>query len=82
MCFHSTIIVMSLLVKVKLSPKSNLGFIRVKSLCKSINTTKEALLRFAIVLFSGKLIFNRVQGRSYASIKIAIFKTSRRLNTT
>ena len=31
---------------------------------------KEALLRFTIVLFSGKLIFNGVQGHIYASIKI------------
>ena len=33
---------------------------------------KEALLRFTVVSFSGKLIFDGVQGHSYASIKIAI----------
>ena len=30
----------------------------------------------------GKLIFNGVQEHSYASIKIAIYKTLRRLNRT
>ena len=29
----------------------------------------EALLRFTVVLFSGKLIFNGVQGHFYTSIK-------------
>ena len=43
---------------------------------------KEALIRFTVVSFSGKLIFNGVQGHSYASIKIAIFKAVRRLDTT
>ena len=43
---------------------------------------KEALLRFTLVLFSGKLLFNGVQGHFYASIKIAIFKTLKRLDTT
>ena len=43
---------------------------------------KEALLRFTVVLFSGKIIFSGVQGHFYASIKIAIFKTLRRLETT
>ena len=70
----------------KLSPKSNQGFICdwiwVKPSCKSIITTKEALLRFTVVSFLGKLIFNGVQGHFYASIKITIFKTLRRLNTT
>ena len=55
------------LVRVKLSPKSNIGFIceciRVKPSCKSIITTKEALLRFTIILFPGKLIFNGVLGQ-------------------
>ena len=41
---------------------------------------KEALLRFTVVSFSGKLIFNGVLG--YASIKIAIFKTLRSLDIT
>ena len=36
---------------------------------------KEALLRFTVVSFSGKLIFNGVQGHFSASIKIDIFKT-------
>ena len=81
-----TFIVYSLHFKVKLSPKSNQGiicdWIWVKPLCKCIITMKEALFRFTIVLFSGKLIFNGVQGHFYASIKIAIFKTLRRLDTT
>ena len=51
-------------IKVKLSPKCNLAFIYeyiwIKPLCKSIITTKEALLRFTMVSFSGKLIFNGV----------------------
>ena len=41
--------------------------------------TKEALLRFAIVSFSGKLIFSGVQVHSYGNIKIAITK---KINTT
>ena len=41
--------------------------------------TEEELLRFTVVSFSGKLIFNGVQGHFYASIKISIFKTLRRL---
>ena len=49
-------------IKVKLSPKSNRGFICgciwVKLSCKSVTITKEALLRFTIVSFSGKLMFN------------------------
>ena len=68
------------------SRQSNQGFICdwtwVKSLCKSIITTKEALLRFTVVLFLGKLIFNGVQGHFYTSIKIAFVKTLRRLDTT
>ena len=43
---------------------------------------KDALLRFTVVSFSGKLIFNGLQGHFYVSIKIAIFKTIRRLDTT
>ena len=65
--------------------KSNQGFIYdwiwVKPLCKSIIAMKEALLRFTIVLFSGKLIFNGVRGHWYNSIKIAILKTLRGLDT-
>ena len=34
--------------------------------------TKEALLRFIVVSFSDKLIFNGVRGQINASIKIAI----------
>ena len=40
--------------------ESNFGIIR----------TKEAFLRFTIVSFLGKLIFNGVLGHYYASIKI------------
>ena len=73
-------------LKVKLLPKSNIGFICeciwVKPSCKSIITMKEALLRFTVVSFSGKLIFHGALGHSDASIKIAIFKTLRRLDTT
>uniref|UniRef100_A0A671YJF1 Complement C3-like n=1 Tax=Sparus aurata TaxID=8175 RepID=A0A671YJF1_SPAAU len=49
---------------------------------RDIITTKEALLRFTVVSFLGKLIFNGVQGHFYASIKISIFKTLRMLDTT
>ena len=71
------------LLKVKLSPKSEkCDWIWVKPNCKCIITTKEALLRFTIVLFSDKLIFNGEQGHSDASSKIAIFKTLRMLDTT
>ena len=46
-------------VKLKLSPKRNQGFIcdwvRVKPSCKSVIATKEALLTFTVVSFSGKL---------------------------
>ena len=66
-----------LIFKVELLPKSNRGFIcdciRVKLSCKSIITTKEALLRFTVVSFSDKLIFSGVQGHSDAGIKISIF---------
>ena len=62
-------------LKVKLSPKSNQSFIcectRVKLSCKRIIMMKEALIRFTVVSFSGKLIFSGVQGHSYASIKIS-----------
>ena len=51
-------------LKVKLSPKCNLGFIFeciwVKPTCKSIITMKEARLSFTVVSFSGKLIVNGV----------------------
>ena len=43
---------------------------------------KEALSRFIVVSFLGKLIFNGVLGHSYTSIKVAILKTLRRLDTT
>ena len=65
----------------KLSPKSNQGFICeriwVKPLSKSMITMKESLLKFTVVLFLGKLIFSGVQGHSYA-----IFKTLRRPDKT
>ena len=45
----------------KILPKCNLGFFcectRAKPLCKSINTMKEALLRFTVFLFSGQTHF-------------------------
>ena len=73
-------------LKVKLSPKSDSGFlcnlIWVKPLCKSIITMKETLSRFTVILFLGKLIFNGGQGHFYTSIKIIIFKIQRRLDTT
>ena len=51
-----------ILLKVKLSPKCNQGFICdwiwAKPLDKWINMTKEALLRFTIASVSGKLILN------------------------
>ena len=46
------------------------------------NVLNTPLLRFTVVSFSGKLIFNGVPGHWYASIKIAIFRTLRRVNTT
>ena len=42
-------------------------------------TTNKTILRFTVFSFPGKLIFNGVQGHSYNSIKIAIFKPQRRL---
>ena len=61
--------------------KSNQGFIcdwiSLKLLYKSTIIMKEALLRFTVISFSGKLIFSGVQGHFYARIKIAIFKTLR-----
>ena len=75
-------------LKAKLSPKCNLGFffcecIRVKPLCKCIIMTKEALFRFTIFSFSGQTHFQwECYGHYYDSIKIAIFKTLRRLDTT
>ena len=69
--------------EVKLSPKSHLGFICdwiwVKTLCKSICMTKEALLGFTLVSFSGKLIFS-AWGHWRSGVKIAIFKTLRNWN--
>ena len=48
-------------VKVKLLPKCNLGFfcecIWVKPSCKSIITTKDALLRFTVFSFLGQTLF-------------------------
>ena len=77
-------------VKVKLSPKSNLGFffffcecIWVKPSCKSKITMKEALLRFSVCSFWGQTHFQwECYGRFYNNIKISIFKTVRRLDTT
>ena len=45
-----------------------------KSSCKSIITMKEALLRFTVI--------TKCYGHFYTSIKISIFKTLRRLDTT
>ena len=68
-------------LEVKLSPKSNQGFICdwicVKPLCKCIILTKEELLKFTVVSFLGKLIFNGVQGHFYASIKIVRLKQAK-----
>ena len=74
-------------LKVKLSPKRNLGFfcecIWVKPSCKSMITMKEAFLRFTVFLFSGQTHFQwECYGHFYDSIKISIFKTVRRLDTT
>ena len=53
--------VIDLTVKVKLVPESNQGFtcdwIWVEPLCESIIATKEALLRFTVVLFFGQANF-------------------------
>ena len=52
----------------------------VKPLCKGIITKEEAHLRFTPFLFSGQTHFQwECYGHFYASIKIAIFKTLRRL---
>ena len=68
--------------KAKLSPKCNLET-RVKPLCKSIITTKEALLRFTVFSFLGQTRFQwECYGHFHVSIKISIFKTVRRLETT
>ena len=71
----------------KLSPKFNRGFfcecIRVKPSCKSIITTKEALLRFTLFSFSGQTHFQwECYGHFYPSFKISVFKTVRSLDTT
>ena len=66
-------------LKAKLSPKCN----RVKPSCKSIITTKEALLRFTIFLFLVQTLFQWECYRCfYVSIKISVFKTVRSLDTT
>ena len=79
--------VLSHLPKVNLSLKCNLGFfsecIWDKCSCKSIIMTKEILLRFSVFSFSAETHFQwECMGHFYASVKIAIFKTLRRLNTT
>ena len=46
-------------------------------------TMKEALLRFTVFLFSCQIHFQReCYGHFYHNIKISIFKTVRRLDTT
>ena len=60
-------------VEVKLSPKCNQGFICdwVKPSCKCIAMTKEALLRFTVVLFSGTFILNgSARGRDAMASKL------------
>ena len=74
--------------EVKLSPKCNLGFfcelLWVKPSCKSIITRKEALLRLTVFSFLAQAHFQwDCMGHFfYTSIKIAIFETLRRLDTT
>ena len=75
------------ILKAKISPKCNLGFfcecICVKPSCESIITTKEALLRFTVFSFLGPTHFQwQCYGHFYDSIKISVFKTLRRLDTT
>ena len=54
-----------------------------QTLCKSIITMKEALLRFTVVSFSAQAHFQWECTRHfYDSIKITIFKTQRRHDTT
>ena len=53
-------------------------WLKVKLLPKS----NQGFICGSIMWFSGKLIFNGVQGHFYGSIKISVFKTLRRLNTT
>ena len=68
---------MLLFCEVKLSPQST------EALFVNVCETKQALLRFTVVPFSGKLIFQwECYGHFYDSIKISIFKTVRRLDTT
>ena len=76
----------ALAFKVKLSPKSNLGCICeciwVKPLCKSIITKKKGTYRSFVF---GQANFKRsaAGARTFVRcIKIAIFKTPRRLHTT
>ena len=68
--------------EVKLSPKCIFcECMQVKPLCKSIIMTKEALLRLTV--FSSQTHFKwECMGYFYNGIKIAIFKTLRRLDTT
>ena len=73
--------------RVKLSPKCNLGCfcdgIWVKPSCKNTITTRQALLRFTVFLFSGQTHFQWECYRYFSdSIKISIVKTLRRLDTT
>ena len=73
-------------LKVKVSPKSNRGFIcnwiGVKPLCKSIITMKEALLRFTMFAFSGTLILNGSARGIDTMASKSLFLTQRRLDTT
>ena len=74
-------------IKVKLLPKCNLGsFCQctwVKPSHKSIITMKAPLIRLNVFLFSGQNHFQwSARGIYYVSIKIAVFKTLRRLDTT
>ena len=68
----------------KLLSKCNLGFfcecIWVKPSCKRVIRMGEALLRFTVFSFSGQTHFQ--WECFYDSIKISIFKTLRRLDTT
>ena len=72
-------------LKVKLSPKCSLSIFCeckcVRPLCKSIITTKEALLRFTVVSFSGQAHFLSARGTLTIASKLR-FLTLRRLDTT
>ena len=74
-------------VKIQDIQISNQGFfcecIWVKPSCKILITTKEALLRFAVFSFSGQTHFEwECLGQISDSIKITVFKTLSRLDTT